>query len=68
MEMFSKDAAVEMMRLGMKLTHITFINDEWVSIRGNDTILTDDGYTMSEDDFWQFRSSKIFDSGWSLFN
>jgi len=59
--------AKERMRAGLKVSHTTFTYDEWATIKGIDTVLTNDGYVMYEEDFWKLRTSKIFETGWDLF-
>jgi len=60
--------AKEKMRAGLKVSHSTFTDKEWATIKGIDTLLSNDGYVMSEEDFWKLRTSEVFKTGWFLFN
>ena len=65
----SKDEAIQSMREGNKVTHFLFTDDEFISLATpNDFAYTDEkGYRLPIGEFWQYRKSDVFQTGWELF-
>jgi len=59
----NKEEAIEAMKSGEKLTHPSFTKTEWISMKGND-IITEEGYTISLDEFWYYRIGEYFETNW----
>jgi hypothetical protein len=62
----SKDEAIEAMINGAKVTHQHFSPDEWITMEGNLTIITEEGYSCDSDEFWRYREGAGFDEDWSI--
>jgi len=62
----TKDEAIQAMREGKKVTHKYFTPDEWVTMEG-DEILLEYGVRCDEYEFWKWRTSPIYETGWSLY-
>lgn len=62
----NKSEAIEAMRSGKRVTHNTFISGEYVTMK-DESIVDEDGNILDEKEFWSFRSSEIFNEGWSLY-
>jgi len=63
----TKQDAIGVMTQGVKVTHDTFSNEEWITMK-DDSILTEEGYLMNPIEFWSYRQNKSFDDGWYLYN
>lgn len=64
----NKQEAIEAMLEGKKLTHRYFTNEEWISMKDEDTMIDENGYTWHPDIFWKDRESgDMWDTGWSLY-
>lgn len=64
----TKQEAKIAMREGKKVTHSpSFTDEEWITMRGLDTIVMEDGYTASERDFWKYRNHPNFEVDWEIF-
>ena len=64
----TKEEAKIAMREGKKISHVYFGCKEWVTMRGIDTIITESGHTMSEEDFWVQKTSTFLENGWFIYN
>ncbi len=62
----TKDEAIMIMKHGGKVTHEYFSPGEWVTMKNNFTVVTEEGYEISETEFWQYRSNPNFEKGWSI--
>ena len=49
---------------GKKVRHRFFSDEEYLCIE-SDTLIDENGYVMR--DFWKFRTSDDWDSGWEIF-
>ena len=62
-----KERAIELMFLGVKMTHIHFSKEEWVTmVSGTNTMLTNEGYETVSGEWWDHRRAETFNEGWSL--
>lgn len=57
----------ELLKLGYKVTHVSFSASEFVFKKGT-MILTEEDYRIPEDIFWKDRSSNGFDDNWFLYD
>lgn len=62
----TKNQAIAAMLSGSKVTHSYFSSDEWITMEGNLTIITEEGYSISVDEFWKYRQGEAWESGWSI--
>jgi hypothetical protein len=62
----SKDEAIMIMKHGGKVTHEYFSAGEWVTMKNNFTISTEEGYDVPADEFWYYRTNPNFLNGWSI--
>ena len=62
----TKDEAIKAMKFGAKVTHRYFTDGEWITMEDNQTIITEEGYTISAALFWKDRTCKTFDTDWSI--
>lgn len=63
----TKHEAIEAMKAGAKVTHQFFDLCEWITMEGNLTIITNEGYACSTLEFWGFRKSVRWETGWSIY-
>ncbi len=63
----TKQQAIEAMKTGEKLTHRYFSEGEWVSMKGNFTMIFEDGCKIDSDTFWNDRKGEGFNNDWELF-
>lgn len=61
----TKDEAIQLMLKGVKVTHTSFMEDEWISMEG-DKILTEEGHKHVTSEFWKYRNHPNFQKGWSI--
>lgn len=60
----TKAEAIEALEQGKKVKHTYFTADEFIYMK--DRILRDEkNYRLRH--FWRYRTEKIFDTGWSIF-
>ena len=62
----TKDEAIEAMIKGEKVTHRHFLSHEWIGMSYG-SIVTDDGFTLSADEFWSLRTHESFLTAWRIF-
>ena len=62
----TKQEAIEAMKAGAKLTHPSFMQHEWITMEGNRTIITEEGYAISDKEFWAYRTGEYFETGWFI--
>ena len=62
----TKEEAIKAMKQGQRVTHKYFSPNEWVTINKSGEYLFEDGYTISEQQFWKLRSSNEWETGWSI--
>jgi len=63
----TKIEAIEKMRLGVKIRHVTFSDVEWMTFDGG-RIMTEEGYYHDPDIFWKMdRDTPLWDDGYSEF-
>jgi hypothetical protein len=66
--MMSKDEAIEQMKLGHKLTHRHFTNDEWIKTnQKGEVYIFEDGVEWPKYEFWLWRTDKSWESDWELY-
>lgn len=64
----TKQEAIEAMKAGAKLTHPSFMKHEWITMEGNSTVITEEGYTISSVEFWKYRTHENFNRGWFIWS
>jgi len=62
----TKQDAINEMKLGFKISHRWFSDNEWMTIEGN-KILTEEGYKHNMNEFWSYRTDKSWDEGYYFF-
>lgn len=62
----NKQEAIEAMEAGNKVTHRYFSRDEWMTME-NGKILLEDGVLCIPTKFWQYRTDKSWEDGYSIF-
>lgn len=62
----TKNEAIAAMLSGNKVTHRYFSSDEWITMKGNNTIITEEGYRCYTIEFWKDRRGEAWESGWSI--
>lgn len=63
---YSRQEAILLMKQGVKMTHVNFSDNEWITIQGN-KIFTEEGYKHDTVMFWYYRAGKAFNDGWLKF-
>ena len=63
----TKQEAIQAMREGKKVTHRWFSPNEWITIINNNTLLLEDGITISLERFFVYRTAPSWGDGYSLF-
>jgi len=64
----TKQEAIEQMKLGHKLTHRHFTDEEWVKSNQTGTIfILEDGVECSPQEFWKWRTDESWNADWDLF-
>ncbi len=63
--MTKAEAEKEMLQ-GKKVTHTFFLDHEWISMKDEDTIVTDDGFEVPKDEFWKHRVNYDWAYGYSI--
>lgn len=63
----TKENAIIEMKKGIKVTHRYFSSDEWITMKGNFTIQTEEGYSFPADEFWRYRNDIDWMDGWSIY-
>ena len=62
----TKNEAIEAMKSGALVTHTTFSPEEYITMQGNLTIVTEEGYSISTIHFWNDRKHENFNNNWSI--
>lgn len=62
----SKEEAIMVMQHGGKVAHEYFSTGEWITMNNNFTIVTEEGYELSANEFWKYRNNQNFEKGWSI--
>lgn len=63
----TKAEALEAMKAGRKLTHISFCGSEWVARLSAGLYEFEDGCVCRPQEFWRGRTGDSWQSGWSIF-
>lgn len=63
----TKIEAIEAMKRGEKVTHPYFSDTEYITMKGNFTIVDEKGYHCEDKIFWSYRVSSAFEKDWSIF-
>lgn len=63
----TKNDAIIQMKQGVKVTHRYFTSNEWITMKGNLTIQTEEGYSFPADEFWRYRNDIDWMDGWSIY-
>ncbi len=61
----TKQEAIKAMVLGEQITHRYFTKDEFIRMEAG-MIIDEKGYTFHPDEFWKWRTSEEFQSGWNI--
>lgn len=51
---------------GRKIRHEYFSDDEWIKIRTDGRVETEEGYLFTPDEFWKHRQDFIWNTGWDV--
>jgi hypothetical protein len=62
----TKAEAIEQLKQGIRVTHRTFYDDEWLSMRTDGKYLFEDGNVCTSKDFWEYRQEDVWDDGWEV--
>lgn len=62
----TKEEAIEQMKQGKKVRHRYFGQDEWIAMKSDFTIVTEEGYHCDANEFWSWRKSKSWNTDWEL--
>ena len=60
----TKKEAIILMQQGVKITHIYFSKEEWVTMEDG-MILLEDGVRCEQVEFWKWRTSDFWNEGYS---
>lgn len=63
----NKIEAIEKMKQGVKVTHKSFTNEEWMTMDRSGRIILEDGTRCLEYHFWKYRSDLSWLSGYDVF-
>ena len=61
----TKQAAIEAMKSGEKVTHRFFEYNEWITMK-NEFIVSEDGCVYKSKEFWSVRKSDYWNTDWSI--
>ena len=61
----TKEAAIQAMRDGQRVTHYLFDPDEWVQETGR-LYEFEDGCLCSRSEFWRFRTDSVWLENWKV--
>lgn len=64
----TKKEAIDAMKAGEKLAHPSFIHNEWITMKGENTILTEENHSISDKEFWAHRTGDYFETGWFIWS
>jgi len=65
----TKEEAIEQMKLGKRLTHKHFTDNEWVKSNQDGTIIIlEDGAECPPHEFWRWRTNESWNNDWEFFN
>ena len=62
----NKEEAIKAMQEGKKITHTSFTDEEWMTMKDG-KILTEEGYLHPWVDFWYWRQEPIWEKNYSLY-
>ena len=63
----NKREAKSLMEDGVRVTHRTFLDDEWMTMKKGE-VLTDDGFLHSPLIFWSYRNSEVWDNDYFIYD
>lgn len=66
-KVLSKQMAIELALRGEKIAHRSFLDTEWIMINDSSQVVTEDGYTSEDYEFWKTRIGKDWETGWFIF-
>lgn len=62
----TRGEAINAMKAGKKVTHRNFSADEQIGMVGDTTIVTEEGYAVDAEAFWQDRHESTWEIGWRV--
>jgi len=65
----TRDEAIQAMKYGCKVTHTTFMDDEFIYMKGHD-IWSEDGFNFGgifAEFWWEKSHNEYFEDGWSVY-
>ena len=62
----NKEEAIKAMQEGKKVTHRSFTDEEWMTMKDG-KILTEEGYTHPFEEFWFWRKDPGWEKDYSLY-
>lgn len=63
----TKIEAMKLLQQGKKITHRNFAKDEYIKQCDGQYYFDEDGLMLNRLDFWKYRTEKIWESGWGIF-
>lgn len=60
------EQAEKIMQDGIKMTHRFFETNEWVIMKGQSTLIFEDGITVSSVEFWMSRQEPYWFEDWEI--
>lgn len=64
----TKNEAIAAMRTGKRVTHAFYLENEWITMDSDSNIVTEDGHTISDTEFWSYRKGIEWERSWSLWS
>ena len=61
-----KQKAIEKAKSGAKITHESFAYGDFITYKDESTLIDESGNEFPEDEFWQFRLTDFWETGWRL--
>ncbi len=63
----NKREAIYHMKLGKRVTHEKFSEEEWMSATVGERYVFENGKVANAEDFWKYRDTSDWNKGWSIF-
>lgn len=63
----TKPEAIALMKVGTKVKHTYFSEEEWVTMDPEGNMLFEDGVVCSPEEFWNHRKQYYWNDGWEIF-
>lgn len=63
----TKQEAIEAMKVGRFISHLSFSSHEYIRMDENQNIVDEEDVVIDQEEFWRYRTSKTWENGYHFY-